>query len=79
MHNKKGGARWLDSHRERLHLYANDASFNQKPVLVPIGSSGQAEIQNITAKTLSDYYMDVAMSNDAWQCDGGDGTCDEMR
>lgn len=79
MHNKKGGAKWLDSHRERLHKFANDVSFERKPVLMPIGTSGQAEIQNISGSTLSEYYMDVAMSGGPWQCDWGDGTCDEMK
>ena len=79
MHNKKGGSKWLDSHRERLHKFANDVSFERKSVLMPIGTSGQAEIQNISGSVLSEYYMDVAMSGGPWQCDWGDGTCDEMK
>ena len=79
MHNKKGGAKWPDSHRERLHRLANDVTYEKQSVLMPIGSSGQAEIQNISGSILSEYYMDVAMSGGAWQCDWGDGSCDEMK
>jgi hypothetical protein len=27
---------------------------------------------------LGDYYMDVKLAGGHWQCDGEDGTCDEM-
>lgn len=79
MHNKKFGPQWMSSHRERLHLLTNDQSSDPKPVLIPIGSSGQAEMMNFTARELSEYYMDVKMSGGAWQCDWGDGSCDEMK
>lgn len=77
-HNKKGGAKWPNSHRERLHRLANNASFAPIDVLVPLGTSGATKVESIPANTLSQYYMDVAMSKGPWQCDGNDGTCKEM-
>jgi beta-1,2-xylosyltransferase len=36
------------------------------------------ELGRYPRKELSAYYMDVALAGGNWQCDGNDGTCDEM-
>ncbi|KAI5453780.1 cryptococcal xylosyltransferase 1 [Naganishia albida] len=77
-HNKHTGAQWRDSHRERLHFLANDASSSPRTVLEPVGASGRAVENAYPANALGQYYMDVKLSGGHWQCDGADGTCDEM-
>lgn len=78
-HNKKTGQRWRQSHRERLHALANDLGTSLKEVLMPVGRTGRAEKKSFSAKELGRYYMDVKMAGGPWQCDWGDGTCDEMK
>jgi beta-1,2-xylosyltransferase len=78
-HNKGTGARWRESHRERLHLLANNMSDTPLSVLTPVGSTGEAKETSYPAKQLSEYYMDVKMSGGPWQCDWSDGSCDEMK
>lgn len=77
-HNKNTGAKWRDSHRERLHFLANDASSTPKSILEPVGVSGRAVENEYPVNMLGQYYMDVKLSGGHWQCDGSDGTCDEM-
>ena len=43
-----------------------------------MGTSGEAELSRIPRKELGEYYMDVKMSGGNWQCDWGDGSCQEM-
>ncbi len=78
-HNKGTGAKWKQSHRERLHLLANSDSSAEKVILAPLGKTGEAKEKAYPAKQLSDYYMDVKLSGGPWQCDWGDGSCDEMK
>lgn len=78
-HNKNTGAKWRDSHRERLHFLANDASSTPRSILEPVGVSGRAVENQYPVNQLGQYYMDVKLSGGHWQCDGGDGTCDEMK
>lgn len=78
-HNTRTGSRWRESHRSRLHLLANDQSTARQEVLVPLGSSGEAEIKDYSLRDLGKYYMDVKLAGGPWQCDGNDGTCDEMK
>lgn len=77
-HNKFTGARWRDSHRERLHSLANNHTEALQSVLVPVGSTGKAQEVSYTKAELNQYYMDVKMSGGSWQCDYGDGSCGEM-
>ncbi|OWZ65552.1 beta-1,2-xylosyltransferase 1 [Cryptococcus neoformans] len=77
-HNKKAGAKWRQSHRERLHFLANDKSDTYTEVLSPVGSTGEAELAQMPLRELGQYYMDVKLAGGNWQCDWGDGTCDEM-
>ena len=78
MHNKAAGAQWRKSHRERLHFLANDQTNSYQDVLSPVGATGAAELSRSSLKELGDYYMDVKLSGGNWQCDWGDGTCQEM-
>ncbi|WWD17085.1 beta-1,2-xylosyltransferase 1 [Kwoniella shandongensis] len=77
-HNKKEGAKWRQSHRERLHFLANDKSDDYTDVLSPVGSTGEAELSRLPAREMGQYYMDVKLAGGNWQCDWDDGTCDEM-
>lgn len=77
-HNKKGGAKWRQSHRERLHFLANDKTSANQEILSPIGNTGAVEYARYPMKELGEYYMDVKLAGGHWQCDGEDGTCDEM-
>lgn len=77
-HNKNVGANWRNSHRERLHFLANDRSNAIQQVLVPIGATGEAEYSQLPLKELGEYYMDAKLAGGHWQCDWGDGTCQEM-
>ncbi|KAJ9094050.1 hypothetical protein QFC21_006151 [Naganishia friedmannii] len=77
-HNKITGAKWRDSHRERLHFLANDPSSTPRSILEPVGVSGRAVENEYPVNMLGQYYMDVKLSGGHWQCDGSDGTCDEM-
>lgn len=78
-HNKGTGVKWKQSHRERLHLLANSRSEQDRVILAPLGSTGEAKEKAYPARQLSEYYMDVKMSGGPWQCDWGDGSCDEMK
>lgn len=77
-HDKKAGARWRDSHRERLHFLANDKSTTYTSVLTPIGTTGEAQVQSFRLKDLGEYYMDAKLAGGHWQCNWDDGTCKEM-
>lgn len=77
-HDKKAGARWRESHRERLHFLANDKSTTYSSVLTPIGQTGEAQIQSYRLKDLGEYYMDAKLAGGHWQCNWDDGTCQEM-
>jgi beta-1,2-xylosyltransferase len=77
-HNKKDGAKWRQSHRERLHFLANDKSAAYASVLTPIGATGEAQVQQYRLKDLGEYYMDAKLAGGHWQCDWDDGTCSEM-
>ena len=77
-HNKKGGANWRNSHRERLHQLANDRTGGTADVLLPVGSTGEADLEVMPKRELGQFYMDVKLADGPWQCDGGDGTCSEM-
>ena len=78
-HNKGAGANWRHSHRERLHFLANDKLGGMSDVLVPVHATGEAEYTRLPTKGLGEYYMDAKLAGGPWQCDGGDGTCDEMK
>ncbi|WVR06845.1 beta-1,2-xylosyltransferase 1 [Kwoniella sp. DSM 27419] len=77
-HDKKKGAKWRQSHRERLHFLANDKSDSYTDVLSPVGTTGEAEMTQLPLKELGEYYMDVKLAGGHWQCDWDDGTCEEM-
>ncbi|ODN80875.1 beta-1,2-xylosyltransferase 1 [Cryptococcus amylolentus CBS 6039] len=77
-HNKGSGAKWRQSHRERLHFLANDKGEDYTEVLSPVGSSGEAEVARLPLRELGQYYMDVKLAGGHWQCDWDDGTCEEM-
>ncbi|ORX35699.1 hypothetical protein BD324DRAFT_631296 [Kockovaella imperatae] len=77
-HNKKEGKDWRNSHRERLHFLANDKSGAFQEFLSPIGMTGEAELTRQKRKDLGQYYMDAKLAGGHWQCDWGDGTCQEM-
>lgn len=47
-------------------------------VLLPIGATGEAEFSSLPRKDLGEYYMDAKLAGGHWQCDWGDGTCQEM-
>lgn len=47
-------------------------------VLSPIGMTGEAEMSRYSRRDLGQYYMDAKLSGGNWQCDWGDGTCQEM-
>nr|ODN93002.1 beta-1,2-xylosyltransferase 1 [Cryptococcus depauperatus CBS 7855] len=78
-HNKGTGAKWRQSHRERLHFLANYNNPDRyTEILSPVGSSGEAELTRLPLKELGQYYMDIKLVGGGWQCDNGDGTCNEM-
>lgn len=77
-HDKKSGAKWRQSHRERLHFLANDRTNANQEVLAAIGTTGESELARYPKKELGEYYMDVKLSGGHWQCDWDDGTCEEM-
>ncbi|WOO80670.1 Beta-1,2-xylosyltransferase 1 [Vanrija pseudolonga] len=78
--NKKEGSRWRESHRERLHFLANEKDKDKTAeILEPIESSGMARYKNYTLRSLGQYYMNAKLADQPWQCDGNDGTCDEMK
>ncbi|KAK4688087.1 beta-1,2-xylosyltransferase, partial [Tremellales sp. Uapishka_1] len=77
-HNKNTGSRWRENHRERLHFLANSRWNKNNDVLIPVGATGEAELAQFPLKELGQYYMDAKLAGGNWQCDGGDGTCDEM-
>lgn len=77
-HNTGTGAKWRNSHRERLHFLANDRTNAYQEVLSPIGTTGEAELARFPLKELGEYYMDVKLSGGNWQCDWGDGSCQAM-
>jgi beta-1,2-xylosyltransferase len=77
-HNKGNGAKWRQSHRERLHWLANDESTKMLDVLSPSGSAGETQLVSYPLRSLGQYYMDAKLIGGPWQCDRGDGTCDEM-
>jgi beta-1,2-xylosyltransferase len=33
---------------------------------------------SLPMKEMGEFYMDAKLADGPWQCDGGDGTCDEM-
>ena len=66
------------SHRERLLFLANDRTDANQEILSPVGHSGAVEYARYPQKELGEYYMDVKLAGGHWQCDGEDGTCDEM-
>lgn len=77
-HNKGNGAKWRQSHRERLHWLANDKTGKVQEVLSPLDASGHAAMTRYSLRDLGQYYMDAKLIPGPWQCDQGDGTCDEM-
>lgn len=78
-HNKKSGANWRHSHRERLHFLANDRTSDTIDVLSPTGSTGETVINSFPLRGLGQYYMNAKLIAGPWQCNQEDGTCDEMR
>lgn len=78
-HNKHKGKNWRTSHRERLHHLANDRTGGSQTILKAVGKTGMAKSETYTLKQLGDYYMNAKLAGGPWQCDQGDGTCDEMR
>ena len=40
--------------------------------------TGEAELMRYPRRILGHYYMDVKLAGGNWQCDWGDGTCQEM-
>lgn len=78
-HNKKAGRKWRQSHRERLHVLANDRTGSEEEVMIPVSSTGQAKYERHSRKALGEYYTNVKLAQGPWQCDEGDGTCAEMQ
>lgn len=77
-HDKGRGRKWRHSHRERLHHLANDKTGASQHVLRPVNGTGLAVTETHSLKTLGEYYMNAKLAGGPWQCDQGDGTCDEM-
>ena len=40
--------------------------------------TGEAEYSQYPLRESGEYYMDVKLAGGNWQCDWGDGTCEEM-
>jgi beta-1,2-xylosyltransferase len=77
-HNKGNGAKWRQSHRERLHWLANDKTSKVHNVLAPVGKTGEAQVISYPLRSLGQYYMNAKLITGPWQCNEGDGTCKEM-
>ena len=77
-HDKGAGKNWRHSHRERLHFLANDRTNAISDVLLPVGSTGEAEFAQLPLRELGEYYMDAKLAGGHWQCNWDDGTCSEM-
>lgn len=78
-HNKKGGHKWRQNHRERLHFLANDRTGSEEDVMVPVGATGQTKYERHRLDALGNYYTNAKLAQGPWQCDEGDGTCAEMQ
>ncbi|KAL7414925.1 glycosyl transferase family 90-domain-containing protein [Mrakia frigida] len=74
-HSKKWP--WKTSHRERLHLLANDLD-SELNVLVPKRSGRGVEREIIGSEIANKRWMDVGFSTGPSQCDEEDGSCAEM-
>ncbi|BEI86445.1 hypothetical protein CcaverHIS002_0607320 [Cutaneotrichosporon cavernicola] len=75
------GVPWRDSHRWRLHLFANNAT-GERDVLVPrltAGSSVGLHTERMDAIARSKWFFNMKLAGEPIQCDQADGTCDEMQ
>ncbi|WWD15888.1 hypothetical protein CI109_100312 [Kwoniella shandongensis] len=70
-HNKK--TPWRSSQRERLHFFAHNSSSGDTTLLLPDGSTGVYNHQE-----LADKWLDVGLSGVPVQCNKEDGSCDDM-
>lgn len=77
---------WRNSHRWRLHLFANNASNAETEVMVPYideeGAEGRGKLgmktEKMPANGVADWFFDIHLTGGPLQCDEDDGTCDEM-
>ncbi|TXT13364.1 hypothetical protein VHUM_00731 [Vanrija humicola] len=70
---------WRQSHRVRLHHFANNhsralTSFMLRHDVLPLGYA----TENGTTARVGDYFFDMALAGQPIQCDEEDGTCDDM-
>lgn len=75
---------WRNSHRWRLHLFANNASEEETEVLVPQlrnGTDGKLGMatESMPAGQAANWFFDMHLTGGPLQCNEDDGTCDEMK
>lgn len=73
--------KWRDSHRWRLHLYANNVT-GERDVLVPrlTDASGlRIGTERMDADDAAKWFFDMRLAGRPIQCNEADGTCDDMQ
>ncbi|KAG8923150.1 F-actin-capping protein subunit alpha [Tulasnella sp. 417] len=80
-YNKQYG--WRHTHRFRLHELAWNDTFAEDEVAVLVEGDPKTQKglkrKTFKRKELNDALFDVGLVGDVFQCDEGDGTCDEIR
>jgi beta-1,2-xylosyltransferase len=83
---------WRDSHRVRLHRFANNMTDDVFEYIVPdLGQWDQPEgaqqsrrstlgyqIESRPRDVVLDHFFDLKLTGNAMQCDEEDGTCEAM-
>ncbi|KLT43057.1 hypothetical protein CC85DRAFT_284814 [Cutaneotrichosporon oleaginosum] len=74
------GVKWRDSHRWRLHLFANNMT-GQREILVPRLNASTVGLgtETMDAEESARWFFNMRLAGGPIQCDEDDGTCDEMQ
>jgi hypothetical protein len=72
--------KWRDSHRWRLHLFANNMT-GEREVLVPRLNASTVGLgtETMAAEEAAKWFFDMRLAGGPIQCDEDDGTCDDMQ
>lgn len=79
---------WRQSHRFRLHKFANNFTDDEVKVLVPnVRATNDEHVshtvgmrqEKTTHRILSDHFFDIKLTRGPLQCSKADGTCRELR
>lgn len=70
---------WRQSHRWRLHQFANNHSTKSTEVLVPtLGPTLGVTKETLPANKAAQFFFDMKLTGDPLQCSAEDGTCYDM-